>query len=121
VHAGEVQQAGFVVLKAPDVPSLLVETAFISNPDEERRLRNPAHQQLIAEAILRGVRAYFHKSPPPGTQLAMQQDRKHTIAAGESLALIAQRYAVSVDSLREVNGLGTDRVRVGQVLRIPES
>jgi len=121
VHAGEVQQAGFVVLKAPDVPSLLVETAFISNPDEERRLRNPAHQQLIAEAILRGVRAYFHKSPPPGTLLAMQQDRKHTIAAGESLALIAQRYAVSVDSLREVNGLGTDRVRVGQVLRIPES
>jgi N-acetylmuramoyl-L-alanine amidase len=121
VHAGEVQQAGFVVLKAPDVPSLLVETAFISNPDEERRLRNPAHQQLVAEAILRGIRAYFHKSPPPGTLVAMQQDRKHTIAAGESLAAIAQRYAVTVDSLREVNGLGTDRVRVGQVLRIPES
>jgi N-acetylmuramoyl-L-alanine amidase len=121
LHAGEVQQAGFVVLKAPDVPSMLVETAFISNPDEERRLRNPAHQQLIAEAILRGVRAYFQKSPPPGTRLALQQDRRHTIAAGESLAVIAQRYAVTVGSLREVNGLDTDRVRVGQVLRIPDS
>jgi len=121
VHASEVQQAGFVVLKSPDIPSMLVETAFISNPDEERRLRNPAHQQLIAEAMLRGIRSYFQKSPPPGTRLAMQQDRKHTIAAGESLAGIAQRYTVSVGSLREVNGLDTDRVRVGQVLRIPES
>jgi N-acetylmuramoyl-L-alanine amidase len=121
VHATEVQQAGFVVLKAPDVPSMLVETAFISNPDEERRLRNPAYQQLIAEAILRGIRGYFQKSPPPGTRLAMQQDRQHKITAGESLTVIAQRYAVSVGSLREVNGLESDRVRIGQVLRIPES
>jgi N-acetylmuramoyl-L-alanine amidase len=120
VHATEVQQAGFLVLKAPDVPSMLVETAFISNPDEERRLRNPAHQQQIAEAVLRGVRAYFQKAPPPGTLLAIQQDRRHTIAAGESLNLIAQRYAVSVGALREVNGLASDQVRVGQVLRIPE-
>jgi N-acetylmuramoyl-L-alanine amidase len=121
VHVNEVQQAGFAVLKSPDIPSMLVETAFISNPEEERRLRNPAHQQLIAEAILRGIRGYFHKSPPPGTLLAAQQDRKHVIAAGESLAAVAQRYAVSVGSLRDVNGLDTDRVRVGQILRIPES
>lgn len=120
VHAPEVQQAGFMVLKSPDIPSMLVETAFLSNADEERKLRNPAYQQLIAEAILRGVRGYFQKSPPPGTQLAMQQDRRHTIAAGESLTVIAQRYAVSVGSLREVNSLDTDMVRVGQVLRIPE-
>jgi N-acetylmuramoyl-L-alanine amidase len=121
VHAPQVQQAGFAVLKSPDVPSMLVETAFISNPDEERRLRNPAHQELIAGGILRGIRSYFEKSPPPGTRLAIEQDRRHTIAAGESLKGIAQRYAVSVGSLREVNGLDTDRVRVGQVLRIPES
>lgn len=120
VHAAEVQQAGFMVLKSPDIPSMLIETAFISNPDEEQKLRNPAHQQAIAEAIVRGIRAYFQRSPPPGTLLAMQQDRKHTIAAGESLAVVAQRYAVSVGSLREVNGLATDRVRIGQVLRIPE-
>jgi N-acetylmuramoyl-L-alanine amidase len=120
VHAPQVQQAGFAVLKSPDIPSMLVETAFISNPDEERRLGNPAHQQLVAEAILRGIRSYFQKSPPPGTLLALQQDRRHTIAAGESLVGIAQRYAVSLGSLREVNRLDTDRVRVGQVLRIPE-
>ncbi len=120
VHAPDVQQAGFVVLKSPDIPSMLVETAFISNPDEERKLRNPAHQELIAKAVLRGVRGYFDKSPPPGTRLAMQQDRQHTIAAGESLSVIAERYAVSLGTLREANGLDTDLVRVGQVLRIPE-
>jgi len=120
VHANDVQQAGFAVLKSPDIPSMLVETAFISNPDEERKLRNPAHQELVAKAILRGIRGYFHKSPPPGTRLAMQQARQHTIAAGESLSLIAERYAVSLGNLREANGLDTDLVRVGQVLRIPE-
>ena len=114
------QQAGFAVLKSPDIPSMLVETAFISNPSEERKLRNPAHQELIAKAILRGIRGYFDKSPPPGTRLAMQQSRQHTIAAGESLSVIAQRYAVSLGNLREMNGLDNDLVRVGQVLRIPE-
>jgi N-acetylmuramoyl-L-alanine amidase len=120
VHATDVQQAGFAVLKSPDIPSMLVETAFISNPDEERKLRNPAHQELIAKGILRGIRGYFHKSPPPGTRLAMQQGRQHRIAAGESLSVIAERYAVSLGNLREVNGLDSDLVRVGQVLRIPE-
>ena len=120
VHAADVQQAGFVVLKSPDIPSMLVETAFISNPDEERKLRNPAHQELIAKGILRGIRGYFHKSPPPGTRLAMQQGRQHRIAAGESLSVIAERYAVSLGNLREVNGLDSDLVRVGQLLRIPE-
>jgi|HigsolmetaAR201D_1030396.scaffolds.fasta_scaffold00062_11 N-acetylmuramoyl-L-alanine amidase len=65
-----VKQAGFLVLKAPDIPSMLVETAFISNPTEEARLINPTHQQRLAEAILNGVRAYFYSSPPPGTLIA---------------------------------------------------
>jgi N-acetylmuramoyl-L-alanine amidase len=79
VHGPQVQQAGFMVLKSPDVPSMLVETAFISNPDEERRLNNPAHQQLIADAIMRGIRAYFRKAPPPNTLLAQVQERQNGI------------------------------------------
>ncbi|MDR0934424.1 MAG: N-acetylmuramoyl-L-alanine amidase [Burkholderiaceae bacterium] len=64
LHKAHVEQAGFAVLKAPDIPSILVETAFISNPDEEARLNNNAHQDSIAEAILNGVKRYFAKNPP---------------------------------------------------------
>jgi N-acetylmuramoyl-L-alanine amidase len=65
-----VQHAGFVVLKSPDIPSMLVETSFISNPTDERRLRDPDHQQRVAEAIRKGVRNYWYENPPPGTKLA---------------------------------------------------
>jgi N-acetylmuramoyl-L-alanine amidase len=120
VHGSQVQQAGFVVLKSPDIPSMLVETAFISNPDEENRLTNPAHQELIAQAMLRGIREYFRRSPPPGTLLAQRQQREHVVMAGESVGSVAQRYAVSPLRLKAVNGLDGNAVQVGQVLRIPE-
>ncbi len=71
VHRSRVQHAGFVVLKSPDIPSILVETAFISNSADERRLKDPVHQLKIAEAIHAGVRSYFHARPPPGTRVAM--------------------------------------------------
>ena len=64
LHKGRVEQAGFAVLKAPDIPSVLVETAFISNPDEETRLRSDAYQEQLADAIMRGVHRYFAKNPP---------------------------------------------------------
>jgi N-acetylmuramoyl-L-alanine amidase len=68
-----VKHAGFLVLKSPDIPSMLVETAFISNPVEEARLTDPKHQQRLAEAIYRGVRAYFWEKPPPGTRFAQMR------------------------------------------------
>lgn len=64
LHKAHVEQAGFAVLKAPDIPSVLVETAFISNPEEEAKLNDPAYQEQIANAIVRGVREYFAKNPP---------------------------------------------------------
>jgi N-acetylmuramoyl-L-alanine amidase len=64
LHRGRVEQAGFAVLKAPDIPSILVETAFISNPEEERRLNDQAYQEKIARAILRGIKGYIAKNPP---------------------------------------------------------
>ncbi|MES1147029.1 MAG: N-acetylmuramoyl-L-alanine amidase [Solimonas sp.] len=70
IHHSVVQQAGFVVLKSPDIPSMLVETAFISNPREEARLSSPQHQAKLADAILAGVREYFYVNTPPGTRLA---------------------------------------------------
>lgn len=70
VHKREVQSAGFMVLKSPDIPSMLVETAFISHPAEEERLADPEHQQRLAEAIQNGLRAYFYNNPPAGTRVA---------------------------------------------------
>ena len=64
LHKAHVEQAGFAVLKAPDIPSILIETAFISNPEEEKRLNDEAYQDQMAEAILRGIRRYFAKNPP---------------------------------------------------------
>lgn len=64
LHKAQVEQAGFAVLKAPDIPSILVETAFISNPDEEKRLNDDAYQDKMASAIVGGIRAYFDKNPP---------------------------------------------------------
>ena len=64
LHKGEVEQAGFAVLKAPDIPSVLVETAFISNPEEEANLRSVAYQDSLAEALMRGIQRYFAQNPP---------------------------------------------------------
>ena len=64
LHKPRVEQAGFAVLKAPDIPSVLVETAFISNPDEEAKLRSSAYQNQLADALMRGITRYFAKNPP---------------------------------------------------------
>jgi N-acetylmuramoyl-L-alanine amidase len=70
VRKRAVQQAGFIVLKSPDIPSMLIETAYISNPGEERRLRDRRHQDKLATAIQSGLRGYFYENPPPGTRVA---------------------------------------------------
>ena len=118
LHKRQVQRAGFVVLKSPDVPSLLIETGFISNPDEERLLRNNQYQAKLAASIARGIRGYFDKNAPEGTLLAA---RKHVISAGETLSHISNRYQVSLRLLRTQNHLADDHLKVGQVLLIPES
>ncbi|QNK02297.1 N-acetylmuramoyl-L-alanine amidase [Dyella telluris] len=79
-HRGYVERANFVVLRSPDVPSILVETAFISNPDEERKLRDPSHQARLAAAVMGGVRSYFESTPPPGSWFAAQASRRNGVA-----------------------------------------
>ncbi len=79
-HRGYVERANFVVLRSPDVPSILVETAFISNPDEERKLRDPSHQSRLATAVMNGVRGYFEATPPPGSWFASQAARRNGVA-----------------------------------------
>jgi len=76
VHKSKVQQAGFAVLKAPNIPSVLLETAFISNPREEKKLRSAAYQEKVAKAITRGVSRYFARKAPPGTLLSEISDKR---------------------------------------------
>lgn len=127
VHKSKVQQAGFVVLKSPDIPSILVETAFISNSDEEKKLRSGAYQDRTATAILRGVAGFFEAYPPPGTLIAQGKvpppniETEHVIRRGDTLSGIASRYRVTVSNLRSFNQLRSDRIVIGQVLRIPAS
>jgi N-acetylmuramoyl-L-alanine amidase len=78
-HRGYVERANFVVLRSPDVPSILVETAFISNPTEEQKLRDPGHQQALAAAVMGGVKDYFESSPPQGTWFAAQAAQRNGI------------------------------------------
>ncbi|MDN3556685.1 N-acetylmuramoyl-L-alanine amidase [Halomonas maura] len=128
LHKSRVEQAGFVVLKSPDIPSLLVETGFISNPDEERRLRDGGYQQRMVEAVFGGIRAHFQRNPPPASLLAWQRDQgrdtagnEYRIQPGDTLSEIAARHEVPVAQLRQANELDGDVIRVGQVLRIPQS
>jgi N-acetylmuramoyl-L-alanine amidase len=80
-HKGAVERANFVVLRSPDVPSMLVETAFISNPGEERKLNDPSHRSDLARAILDGVNTYFERQPPPGTLYAARAEASEVAAA----------------------------------------
>lgn len=149
-HRGHVERANFVVLRSPDVPSILVETAFISNPTEERKLRNPKYQSSLASAVMGGVRNYFESTPPPGTWFAAQaaakasgvlatrqlpaasnpvasltltDAEKHRVARGESLGSIARHYGVSVAALRSVNAISGsgNMLHAGAILTIPSS
>jgi N-acetylmuramoyl-L-alanine amidase len=122
LHRHHIEHAGFVVLKAPDIPSMLIETAFISNPQEERKLKSHRYQKQLAEAIVEGVRDYFQENAPPGTKIALANaERKYTISKGDTLSGIADQYGVSVHTLRVSNQLNSDRLYVGTVLRIPSS
>lgn len=129
LHKSRVEQAGFMVLKSPDIPSILVETGFISNSEEAAKLTGSSHQQALARSISAGVKQFFQQNPPLGTYIAWLRDngkivqgpRDHTVRAGETLAMIAVRYQVSVATLRNANSLKTDELRVGQTLNIPSN
>lgn len=127
-HRNYVERANFVVLRSPDVPSILVETAFITNPTEEARLTNPDHREKLADAILDGVRDYFRASPPPGSLFASNSRRergdrakasRYVVGRGDTLSAIAANHGLTTAQLRAANNLADERVRVGAVLEIP--
>ena len=127
LHKRHVEQAGFMVLKSPDVPSILVETGFISNPEEARKLATPAYRKQMAQSVFKGIKQHFYQHPPAGTYVAAQLEsgaikdfeRQHTVASGDSLSAIAARYGVSSQRLMQYNNLRSTTVKLGQTLKIP--
>ncbi len=127
LHKRRVEQAGFAVLKSPDVPSILVETGFISNPSEAERLSTRSYQRTMAKAIFEGLGNYFLNTPPPDTRVAAMvrsgaRPSEYVIARGDTLSGIAERYRVSVDQIVRTNRLGgTGGIQAGQRILIPDS
>jgi N-acetylmuramoyl-L-alanine amidase len=128
LHKSGVEQAAFAVLKSPDIPSILVEAGFISNPQEEKNLLSSAHQDKVARAVVDGIDEYFNTLPPPGTLLAWQKRQQDAAVAseyrvqrGDTLSAVARRNQVSVEAIKRANGLTDDVVMVGQTLQIPRS
>jgi len=118
VHKSTVERAGFVVLKSPDVPSVLVELAFLSNPREEAKLVTRLHQEKLAAAIMSGIRSYVRVRMP---QLANTEPVTHVVKRGETLGGIARKYQVSMTALRSANGIRGDLLHTGAKLTIPGS
>jgi N-acetylmuramoyl-L-alanine amidase len=115
-HKRSVQSAGFAVLKSPDLPSILIETAFISNSAEEANLRNLSYQDKLARAILNGIRDHYQMRVAPALHMA---SRRHVIEPGETLSGIAQKYGVSTRKIQAANTLPGTEIKVGQILEIP--
>lgn len=124
LHKKQVEQAGFAVLKSPDVPSILVETGFISNPGEAKKLASASYRRRMATAIHSGIVQWFRAHPPPGSLLAHLRDageQEYTIVGGDTLSGIAQRFNVNIKLLSQYNDLRSSNILVGQTLRIPTS
>ena len=123
LHKRQPQAASFAVLTAPDIPSILVEVGFISNPQEEKNLLWETFRERLARSMFNATKNYFKEGPPDGTLWAANKERNrtHKVRSGESLSLLAQRYNVKISSIREANNLRSDVVQVGQVLTIPST
>lgn len=120
LHKKEPILASLAVLKSADFPSLLVETGFVSNPREERRLYDIKHRTKIVNAIYVAIDRYFKNNAPDGSYYANFRPKTHKVVSGDSLSRLAQRYNVPMGQLKKHNSLRSNRLLIGQVLKIPQ-
>ena len=124
IHKRGLEQAGFAVLKSPDVPSVLVETGYISNPNEARRLSSSKYQDQVSSALFEGIKLYMEEHAPPGTWIAWKREQegiRYVVVSGDTISEIALRYGTSVQRIKKANDFNSDFLRVGQTILIPSS
>lgn len=120
LHKKEPVNASLAVLKSPDIPSVLVETGFISNPTEEKLLFQRSHQDKLARALAKAIAQYFEENPPEGTLIANRnKTQKYKVQRGDSLSVIANKYGTSIEAIKSTNKLKSNSLAIGQVLTIP--
>lgn len=119
LYKSRVQRANFVVLRAPDIPSVLVETAFITNPRQERELESTGYQNHMAAELMAGIRGYFNQYRPARRTAVYAAKRGYRVQAGDTLSEIAAEHEVSLARLRAANAINDDTIQVGDTLRIP--
>jgi N-acetylmuramoyl-L-alanine amidase len=123
LHKKTPQHASLAVLTAPDIPSILVEVGFISNPTEEKNLNWAAHRDRLAKAIFDSIYGHYSQYPPEGTLVYQRKHNKpieYRVVSGDSLFKIARKYRVSMSALRQQNALKSDELFIGQTLLIPQ-
>lgn len=120
MHSHRVDQAAFVVLKSPDIPSILIETGFLSNYSEEAKLRTASYRRRIASAISTAIIDYFKLKAPHNTIFMQAKSAKtYKVKKGDNLSLIAFKYGTTVSDLKKLNNLSESSLHVGQTLKIP--
>jgi N-acetylmuramoyl-L-alanine amidase len=144
LHKKHVGEAAFMVLKAPDIPAILIETGFISNPGEAKKLATSSYQAKMAREIFRGLTVYFYSAPPEGSYVSWKKKggkstavaakpspqptskknvriTRYTIKRGDTLSAIAVKHRTSVASIRRLNGIKNNSIQVGQRIKLPAS
>ncbi|AIS53657.1 LysM peptidoglycan-binding domain-containing protein [Vibrio coralliilyticus] len=122
LHKKQPVNASLAVLKSPDIPSVLVETGFITNPTEEKLLFQRSHQDKLARALTKAIVQYFEANPPEGTLFSNRgKTIKHKVKRGESLSVIAKKYGTTTKAIMQANKLKSSGLAIGQVLTIPGS
>lgn len=120
MHGRGIRKAAFMVLRMPDIPAMLIEMAFLSNPTDEKLLKTQSEQNKIAKAVFRGAKNYFGGNPPEGTLIAsLSKSRSYKVKSGDTLSEIAQTFGVSTKRLKSHNKLKSNSLRIGQTLSIP--
>jgi N-acetylmuramoyl-L-alanine amidase len=129
MRRANVEQAEFVVLKSADIPSLLIESGYITNPDDAKNLDSPAWRDRFADAVVTGITGWFYERPPRGTLVAWQQDNgddqsqltpaSYVVRRGDTLSELAERFGVSMAELKKANNMKSSTVQLGQSLKVP--
>ena len=121
-HSKHVEQAAFVVLKSPSIPSVLIESGFVSNKREASKLTKPSYQEQLSSSFMLAIKNYFYEKKPQGSYFSADVKKKIVkVNKGDNLKKLSYEYSVSADTLKKFNNLSSDRIYIGQSLVIPTS